>query len=166
MSAVIAAMVSMAVGGGLFPTMEGTLQGALALACVGIWNGFFNSIQVICRERAIIKREHRAGLHITSYVLAHLIFQILLCAAQTCITIYVLHKMGVVYPSEGIILDTFIADFAVTLFLITYTVMLALMISAMVQTTTTAMTVRLLLITMVFAGSLLSRLSKGCFRIL
>ena len=40
MSAVIAAMVSMAVGKGLFVSMEGTFQGMFALTCVCIWNGF------------------------------------------------------------------------------------------------------------------------------
>ena len=47
--------------------MEGTLMGAFAIACVCIWTGSFNSIQVICRERDVIKREHRAGMHISSY---------------------------------------------------------------------------------------------------
>lgn len=35
-----------------------------------IWVGVFNSIQNICREREIIKREHRTGLHISAYVAA------------------------------------------------------------------------------------------------
>ena len=101
MSAIIAAMVSMAVGKGLFLTMEGTFQGTFALTCVCIWNGFFNSIQSICRERPIIKREHRAGLHITSYVLAHIVYQLFLCAAQSLITIVVCAVTGVTMPSSG-----------------------------------------------------------------
>ena len=82
MSAVIAGLVSFAVGKNLFRTMEGTLTGTFALSCVCIWNGFFNSIQSVCRERAIIKREHRSGLHISSYVAAHMIYQSLLCVLQ------------------------------------------------------------------------------------
>ena len=91
MSAIIAGLVSFAVGGSLFKTMEGTMMGTFALACVCIWNGFFNSIQVVCRERAIIKREHRSGLHITSYIAAHVIYQAVLCMAQSAITLIVLH---------------------------------------------------------------------------
>ena len=56
MAAIIAGLISFAVGSNLFKTMEGTLTGSFAVACICIWNGFFNSIQVICRERAIIKR--------------------------------------------------------------------------------------------------------------
>ena len=58
MAAVIAAIVTYAVGGNLYQTQEGTASGSFALICVCIWNGFFNSIQVVCRERDIIKREH------------------------------------------------------------------------------------------------------------
>lgn len=158
MAAVIAGMVSMVVGKGLFLTMEGTLQGAFALSCVCIWNGFFNSIQLICRERPVIKREHRAGLHMTSYVSAHLIFQMLLSAAQSAITIAVCKFSCVQFPESGLIAPTpdgFIAELFITLFLITYSAdILALMISALVHTTTTAMTVMpfMLIVQLVFAG--------------
>ena len=51
--------------------MEGNLKGAFALTCVAIWNGCFNSIQSVCRERPIIKREHRSGMHISSYAVSY-----------------------------------------------------------------------------------------------
>ena len=73
MAAIIAGVVTFVVGSNLFVTQEGTLTGSFALVCVCIWNGFFNSIQVVCREREIIKREHRAGLHMSSYVGAQMI---------------------------------------------------------------------------------------------
>ena len=72
-SAVIAGVVTFVVGANLFVTQEGTLMGTFALACVCIWNGSFNSVQAVCRERSIVKREHRAGLHMSSYVAAHMI---------------------------------------------------------------------------------------------
>lgn len=62
MAAVIAGLVSYVVRKDFFLTMEGTLKGAFALTCIAIWNGCFNSIQVICRERNIVKREHRSGM--------------------------------------------------------------------------------------------------------
>ena len=158
MAAVIAGLVSMVVGKGIFQTMEGTLQGTFALSCVCIWNGFFNSIQVICRERDVVKREHRAGLHMTSYVFAHLIFQILLSAAQTGITIGICKMAGVKFLSSGLMLNSprgFMIELAITLFLITLSAdALALMISSIVHTTTTAMTVMpfMLIVQLVFAG--------------
>ena len=48
--AVIAGAVTFVVGQNLFVTQEGTLMGAFALVCVCIWNGFFNSIPLVCRE--------------------------------------------------------------------------------------------------------------------
>ena len=78
MGAVIAAIVVFVVGGTLFQYQEGTKLGVFALVCACIWNGFFNSIQVVCREREIIKHEHRSGLHMSSYVFAQMIYQLLL----------------------------------------------------------------------------------------
>ncbi len=159
MAAVIAAMVSLAVGKALFVTMEGTFQGTFALACVCIWNGFFNSIQSICRERAIIKREHRAGMHITSYVAAHLIYQAFLCLGQSVITTFVLLATNVNFPEETVIgigtRNAFTVELIITLFLITYAAdLMALMISAIVHTPMTAMTVMpfVLIIQLVFSG--------------
>ena len=57
MAAIIAGLVSFVVGKNVFVNQEGTLTGTFALTCVCIWNGFFNSIQVICRERPIVKKE-------------------------------------------------------------------------------------------------------------
>ena len=154
MSAIIAAMVAMAVGGGLFKSMEGTFQATFALSCVCIWNGFFNSIQSICKERAIIKREHRAGLHITSYVLAHMTYQMFLCVIQSIITIQVLGVFKVAYPIQAMGLP-FKPTMFITLFLITYAAdMMALMISAIVKTPMAAMTVMpfMLIIQLVFSG--------------
>ena len=64
--AAIVSLIVASVCNNVFVNMEGTQVGALAFACVCIWNGFFNSIQSICKERPIIKREHRAGMHISS----------------------------------------------------------------------------------------------------
>ena len=159
MSAIIAGLVSFAVGSNLFKTMEGTLTGTFALACICIWNGFFNSIQVICRERAIIKREHRSGLHISSYILAHMIYQAFICICQVIITIVICIATNIVFPKETLLFSIPYIDFGITMFLITYCAdMLALMISAIAKTTTTAMTVMpfLLIVQLVFSGGFFS----------
>ncbi len=156
MSAIIAGLVCFAVGGRLYKTMEGTQMGAFALACVCIWNGFFNSIQSICRERAIVKREHRSGLHITSYVIAHMIYQAVLCILQAVITINVCRLMEVKLPDKSLITPWPLVDFGITLFLITYCAdMLALLVSSFAKTTTAAMTIMpfLLIVELLFSGS-------------
>lgn len=155
MSAVIAALVAFAVGANIFKTMEGTMMGTFALACICIWNGFFNSIQMICRERAIVKREHRAGLHITSYVAAHMIYQIVLCLLQVVITLGVLKIMSIKMPERSMFTPWPEADLGISLFLITYCAdMLALLVSAFARTTTTAMTIMpfLLIVQLLFSG--------------
>ncbi len=142
MCAVIAAAVTFVVGGNLFVTPEGTLMGSFALVCVCIWNGFFNSIQVVCRERSIVKREHRAGLHMSSYVMAQVIYQFLLCAAQTVIVLLICRAAKIKLPEQGILTRWGVLDLGITLFLVTFASdMMALAISCVMRNTTAAMTV-------------------------
>ena len=161
MAAVIAGLVGLVMSGTLFRTMEGTLTGSFALSCICVWNGFFNSIQNICRERAIVKREHRSGVHISSYITAHMIYQAFLCLLQTIITLIVLSKMGVAFPEDkgGIIIANIYLDMAVTIFLTTFAAdMMSLLVSSFVRNTTTAMTVMpfLLIFQLVFSGGFFS----------
>lgn len=157
MAAIIAGLVSLVAGANMFKTMEGTVMGALALACVCIWNGFFNSIQVVCRERDIVKREHRSGMHISSYIAAHIIYQALLCIMQAAITIIVCSVTGMAFPREGMILPNFKFEMGITLFLITFSAdMMSLMISCIAKNTTAAMTIMpfTLIFELLFSGSM------------
>ena len=157
MSVVIAGLVSLVVKRDFFVTMEGTLKGALALSCVAIWNGFFNSIQVICREREIIKREHRSGMHISSYIVSHMMYQAILCAVQSALTIYTCKMMGIRFPKEGLFSSWMMFDIGVTVFLISYSAdMISLWISTLVHNTTTAMSIMpfLLIAQLVFSGGI------------
>ena len=158
MSAVIAALVSMVIRNKFFVNMEGCLIGAFALCCVAIWNGCFNSIQSVCRERPIIKREHRSGMHVSSYVAAHMIYQFLLCVAQTGLTMYVLRILGVPIPLKGFVTPFMIIDIGISMLLITYASdMMSLFISSISHTTTGAMTVMpfVLIFQLVFSGGII-----------
>ncbi|MBQ8966275.1 ABC transporter permease [Ruminococcus sp.] len=158
MAAFISGLVSFVVGKKMNVSMEGTLRGAFAFSCICIWNGFFNSIQVICRERPIIKREHRGGLHMTSYVFAHMLYQAFLCSCQAAITILIMMVAKVKMPTVGYVFHP-MADLFLTMFLITYAAdMIALFISALVKNTTTAMTVVpfLLIFQLIFSGGFFS----------
>ena len=155
MGAVIAAVVTFVVGANIFKTQEGTKLGVFALVCVCIWNGFFNSIQVVCREREIVKREHRAGLHMSSYVVAQMVYQFILCAAQTVVTMLICSLTGVELPAVGTVTPWGLIDVSLTVFLVTYAAdMMALMVSCIVRNTTTAMTTMpfLLIFQLVFSG--------------
>lgn len=155
--AMIAAVVTFVVGENMFVTQEGTDMGTFALVCVCIWNGFFNSIQAVCREREIVKREHRSGLHITSYVAAHMLYQLILCLLQTVVTLLILGIAGVKIPVPGVVTPWGILDVGITILITTYAAdIMALMISCIVKTATTAMTVMpfLLIFQLVFSGGL------------
>ena len=159
MAALIAGLVGMVISRGMFRNMERTLMGAFALVCVCIWNGCFNSIQVICRERDVIKREHRSGMHISSYICAHMLYQLLLCMAQTGVTLYVLRTVGVKFPDQGLFTRWLIVDMGISMLLITYASdMLSLWVSALAHTTTTAMTIMpfVLIFQLVFSGGMLT----------
>lgn len=157
MAGFIAMLVSFVVRDIYSVNMEGSLKGAVAMMCVSLWNGFFNSIQVVCRERSIIKREHRSGMHISSYIFAHMVYQAFLCGLQTIVTVGVFLMMKVHFPDTAVVSGHFLVDFLVTLFLITYAAdMLSLFISCLVRTTTAAMTVMplVLMVQLIFSGGL------------
>ena len=155
MSGIIAFLVSTVVGRNICKTMEGTLLGGLAIACVCLWNGVFNSIQVICKERNIIKREHRSGLSIFSYMGSHMVVQLIICIMQSAIMMAVLKFTGVKFPEAGLVTNSFIIDFFISILLMTYASdVLGLMVSCIVKTTTMAMTVMpfVLIVQLLFAG--------------
>jgi hypothetical protein len=140
-------------------SMEGTLTACFALVMVCIWNGCFNSIQVICRERDVIKREHRSGMHISTYVASHMLYQAILCLLQTGVTLYVTKTVGVQYPTQGVITPWMIVDIGISMFLITYASdMMSLWVSSLSRNTTTAMTIMpfILIFQLVFSGGMLS----------
>ncbi len=159
MAALIAALVVYTVGGNVFVTQEGMLNCAFALSCICIWNGCFNSIQAVCRERDILKREHRAGMHMTSYVAAQMIYQFVICALQSAITITVFWFRKTPFPTEGLFTPWFLVDFWISLILITFASdMMAFAISAIVRSTTSAMTIMpfMLIFQLIFSGAAFS----------
>ena len=157
MAAAIAYLVQYVMGRGMFKNMEYTKYGSLAIVCICIWNGMFNSIQAVCKERDIIKREHRTGLHISSYLAAHMVFQSFICLLQVVISLAVFGVFGMNFPQEGLFTKFFLLDLGITMFLVTYASdMLALMISCIAHTGMTAMTIMpfILVVQLVFAGGI------------
>ena len=106
------------------------------------------------RERDVIKREHRSGMHISSYIVSHMVYQAFLCLAQTAVTLYVTQLTGVKYPEAGAVTPVFAVEFMISMFLITYASdMMSLWVSALAKNTTTAMTIMpfVLIFQLVFA---------------
>ncbi len=155
-AAVISLILSSVIGGNMFLIKEDTRVGSFAMVSACIWIGIFNSIQSICKERPIIKREHRTGLHITSYVASHMIYQAVICLLQT-IVMFVIYYLFLDFPQKGIATGSFHVDLFITFFLMIYASdALGLAVSSIVHTPTTAMTIMpfLLIVQLIFSGAI------------
>ena len=155
-SAIIAILIAFVIDKDqMFVDYTETRNGVFALVCGCIWIGIFNSIQSICKERDIIKREHRSGLYISSYVVSHAIFEMAICIAEsiivTAIFCIIFNKN---LPSSGVFAPTFI-ELWISFFLTIFASdALGLMVSSIVKTPNTAMTVMpfVLIIQLVMSG--------------
>ena len=155
-AAVIAFMVGFVVGEKMFKSFEDTQSGFFTIASAGIWLGIFNSIQNICKEHNIIKAEYRSGLNLASYVTAHALWQFVICLAQTVI-ILVVCLIFVDFEGGQIIDDFPHLENFITILLLTFGAdMLGLMISAIADTPTTAMTIMpfVLIVQLILSGVL------------
>ena len=148
---------------GVFGHYAPTEQGLFVVMCGCVWVGIFNSIQSICKERDIIKKEKQTGMHISSYIMAHVIYEFILCLAEALIVVGVLlFAVGKNLPSKGILTSPVI-EMYISFFLVLFAAdMLALLISCIVRTTTMAMTVMpfVLIIQLVFSDAVIT-LSDG-----
>ncbi len=141
-SGIITFLISCVTGANMFKTYRDTRNGAFALVCACIWIGIFNSIQSVCKERDIIKREHRSGMSVFAYVSAHALFELIQCLIEAAIVtaITLVFNNGTV-PSKGVILPVAI-ELTISFFTIIFcSDMLGLMVSCIVKTPQTAMTV-------------------------
>ena len=152
---IITVLISFVTSEKTFEDFVQTKNSCFAIICACIWVGIFNSIQSICRERGIIKREHRTGLHISSYIGAHVIFEALLCAVEALIVLaVVLIKNSEHLPESGLVFPMAV-DMYITLYLTIFASdMLAILVSCVVRDSTSAMTVMpfVLIVQLIMAG--------------
>ncbi len=151
---IISIILAWVIGDDTFSVNESTKTGVFAMICGCIWTGLFNSIQSICRERAIIKREHRTGLHISSYVLAHMIYEFALCAVESVIltTVFDIFRD---FPSHGVLFAWTGFEFFISFTLIIFCAdAMGILVSCIVKTENAAMTVMpfVLIVQLVMSG--------------
>lgn len=152
----ISLILSPVLGGNMFRMKEATIEGSFTIISSCIWIGIFNSIQTVCREREIIKREHRTGLHISSYIAAHMIYQAGICILQALLMV-IIYGFFMEVPKKGLVTGNFYVDlFFIFLLALYASDMMGLAVSSIVKTTTAAMTVMpfLLIIQLVFSGTI------------
>ena len=152
---IIILIISLVTGKDMFRVYKDTRSGVFAIASACIWAGLFNSIRSVCRERDIIKREHRTGLRISSYILAHVVYEAFLCGGEALIVLLVtlIRNIGHLPPAGVIAVMPF--DLFLTFFLIIFSSdMIALLVSCIVRSENTAMTIMpfILVVQLVMSG--------------
>lgn len=159
----IAAGVTVWIAGeDMFLNCESTNSACFIIVCAAIWGGLFNSIQVIVKERDIVKREYVSGaLRIGCYISSRAILQLILCAIQSgvlCLSFYgVKFVYGNSLPAEGLIFPSVLPEYYLTVFLVMYAAdTMGLMISCFVKSEQLAsqLSPYILIVQLLFSGVL------------
>ena len=115
----LAFLISMVANDEQFVQYEMTKSLLFALSCSAFWIGILNSIQEICKERNILKREYMTGLRLDSYILSKILVMGIVCAIQSFLltSVFVLMvgqpEVGVVFnPFLELLLTTFMTALA------------------------------------------------------
>lgn len=160
---VIAAGVTVWIAGEeMFLNCESTQSALFIVVCAAIWGGLFNSIQVIVKERDIVKREYTSGaLRIECFTASRAIIQLFLCALQSAILCLSFRGVEQAYGnemlSEGLIHSSITAEYYITVFLVMYAAdTMGLMISCFVKSEQLAsqLSPYILIVQLLFSGVL------------
>lgn len=152
---VISLLLVVVMSDGTFKTAPDTQFSMFAMICGCIWVGVFNSIQSVCKERGIIKHEHHTGLRISSYIFAHAIYELVVCAVEALIMTLVLMIAKGGFGLEGVVTSFIFAELYFTFVLIVFAAdMLGLLVSCIVKTSNAAMTIMpfILIVQLIFGG--------------
>lgn len=159
----IAAAITVWIAGeDMFINCESTDSACFIIVCAAIWGGLFNSIQIIVKERDIVKREYVSGaLRIGCYTASRAILQFILCAIQSamlCLSFLGVEKVyGNGLPAEGLVFPAVMAEYYITVFLVMYAAdTMGLMISCFVKSEQLAsqLSPYILIVQLLFSGVL------------
>lgn len=112
---ILALLISLVANGQQFVQYEMTKSLLFALACCAFWLGMMNSIQEICKERNIIRREYMTGLSLGSYIISKILVLSAVCMIQS-ILIVGAFALAVGLPDKGILFNSFF-ELLITAFL-------------------------------------------------
>ena len=79
----LATIISLVGSKDCFNIYENSKTCMFALACAAFWVGIFSSIQEVCKERDIFKREYEGGVRLGAYVASKVVVLGGLCLLQT-----------------------------------------------------------------------------------
>lgn len=148
-------------GENMFVHYDGTKSASFVLVSAAIWGGLFNSIQIIVKERANIRRDYAAGLRLRCYTASRAVVQFVLCLVQSslliCGFIGVQWKFGNELPESGVIFNSALLEYYISIFLLMYAAdALGMFISSLVKKSETAnvMAPYILIVQLIFSGIL------------
>ncbi len=129
-----------------FVTVENTFKSyfdaqsmLFCLCCAGIWVGLMNSIQEVCKERNIVRREYMSDVKLSAYICSKLAVQTLLAVVQ-CGLMLTVFSLTIGLPERGVIFHHSMIEMMITLVLVTVSSSsLGLLVSSMVKNTDRAM---------------------------
>lgn len=159
----IAVLLNLVADKNIFKIYESTKSMLFALSCSGIWIGLFDSIQEICKERVIVKREYMANLKLPGYIMSKFTLQAILGLIQAAILTFVF--LGLVgADKKGIFLEHFRLEIFFTIWLtVLASITMGFVISSIMKTGDKAMTLApfVLIIQLLFSGILFTLKGAG-----
>lgn len=156
---ILGLLISFVADGSQFDQLEMTKSLLFALSCSAFWVGTLNSIQEICKERVILRREYMTGLRLDSYILSKLLVMGIICMVQALL-LTVVFVISVGSPGEGVFLPAVLEIFLVIFFTAFAATAMGLFVSSLFKNADRAMTVApLLLMPQLLFSGLLFKLS-------
>lgn len=152
-------IVAFVAGGDMFASFQDSQTGFFVLCCAVVFTGVFNSIQDICKERSIVKREYFANLKLSAYVCSKLCVQAVICAVQALLILLIFYLFSDFSKGSGGILLPVFLECYITLFLLDLASdATGLFISSIVKTADVANIIApvFLILQVVFSGVLFS----------
>ncbi|MBR3159780.1 MAG: ATP-binding cassette domain-containing protein [Atopobiaceae bacterium] len=86
----LAYLIKVVAGEGVFTVCEDTKFCLFAISCAAFWVGIFDSIQEICKENSVFRREYEGGMRLPAYVFSKVIVLGVLCLVQTALLVAVI----------------------------------------------------------------------------
>ena len=86
----LAILIRIVAADGVFEVCEDTKFCLFAISCAAFWVGIFDSIQEICKETSVFRRESDGGMKLSAYIASKVIVLGALCFLQTILLVSVL----------------------------------------------------------------------------
>lgn len=149
----LALLISFVADGEEFVQYEMTKSLLFALSCSAFWIGILNSIQEVCKERVILKREYMTGLKISAYIISKIIVMGVICLVQSFMLSGVF-ALAIGLPDQGVITNPFIEIFFITFLTAMAASAIGILVSSLFKNADRAMTVApiLLMPQLLFSG--------------